>query len=81
MTVDVILPCLNEAPALPWILDRMPTGFRPIIVGAAVQRVAFHHTRWRDGRVLVWLGARRGIGRGERSSGLQFDLLAAGSSQ
>ena len=32
MTVDVILPCLNEAPALPWILERMPPGFRPIVV-------------------------------------------------
>jgi glycosyltransferase involved in cell wall biosynthesis len=30
--VDVILPCLNEALALPWILDRMPDGFRPIVV-------------------------------------------------
>ncbi|HEX4832805.1 MAG TPA: glycosyltransferase family 2 protein [Trebonia sp.] len=32
MTVDVILPCLNEASALPWILDKMPAGFRPIVV-------------------------------------------------
>ena len=32
MIVDVILPCLNEAPALPWILDRMPAGFRPIVI-------------------------------------------------
>src|SRR5271154_7058535 len=32
MIVDVILPCLNEAPALPWILDRLPDGFRPIVV-------------------------------------------------
>ena len=32
MAVDVILPCLNEAPALPWILERMPAGFRPIVV-------------------------------------------------
>jgi glycosyltransferase involved in cell wall biosynthesis len=30
--VDVILPCLNEAPALPWILEKMPAGFRPIVV-------------------------------------------------
>jgi glycosyltransferase involved in cell wall biosynthesis len=30
--VDVILPCLNEASALPWMLDRMPDGFRPIVV-------------------------------------------------
>ena len=44
--------------------------------GARVS-VAFHRTRWSDGRVLVWLGARRAVGRGERSSGLQFDLLAA----
>ena len=32
MTVDVILPCLNEAPALPWVLGRMPAGFRAIVV-------------------------------------------------
>jgi hypothetical protein len=30
--VDVIFPCLNEASALPWIFDRMPAGFRPIVV-------------------------------------------------
>ncbi|AEV85600.1 glycosyl hydrolase [Actinoplanes sp. SE50] len=28
---DVVLPCLNEAPALPWLLDRMPPGFRAIV--------------------------------------------------
>ena len=32
MIADVIFPCLNEAPALPWILGRMPAGFRPIVV-------------------------------------------------
>ena len=32
MTVDVILPCLNEASALPWVLGRMPAGFRAIVV-------------------------------------------------
>jgi glycosyltransferase involved in cell wall biosynthesis len=32
VNVDVILPCLNEAQALPWMLDRMPAGFRPIVV-------------------------------------------------
>lgn len=30
--VDVILPCLNESAALPWVLGRMPVGFRPIVV-------------------------------------------------
>ena len=29
---DVILPVLNEAAALPWVLDRMPSGFEPIVV-------------------------------------------------
>ncbi|MEV4347146.1 glycosyltransferase family 2 protein [Actinoplanes sp. NPDC049596] len=28
---DVVLPCLNEAAALPWLLSRMPAGFRPIL--------------------------------------------------
>jgi glycosyltransferase involved in cell wall biosynthesis len=29
---DVILPVLNEAAALPWVLTRMPAGYRPIVV-------------------------------------------------
>jgi hypothetical protein len=37
--------------------------------------VSFNRTRWRDGRVVVWLSAYRGVGRGEGSSGLGFDLL------
>ena len=30
--VDVILPVLDERAALPWVLERMPAGFRPIVV-------------------------------------------------
>src|ERR1043166_8308510 len=30
--VDVVLPVLNEAVPLPWVLDRLPEGFRPIVV-------------------------------------------------
>jgi len=37
--------------------------------------VAYNRTRWRDGRVAVWLSAHRGTGRGEGSSGLAFDIL------
>lgn len=37
--------------------------------------LAYNRTRWRDGRVAVWLSASRGEGRGEGSSGLAFDLL------
>lgn len=29
---DVVLPVLNEAQALPWVLSRMPAGFAPIVV-------------------------------------------------
>jgi glycosyltransferase involved in cell wall biosynthesis len=31
VAVDVVLPCLDEARALPWILRRMPEGYRPIV--------------------------------------------------
>jgi glycosyltransferase involved in cell wall biosynthesis len=30
--VDVVLPCLNEAGALPWLLGRLPEGYRAIVV-------------------------------------------------
>jgi glycosyltransferase involved in cell wall biosynthesis len=31
MEIDVVLPCLNEAGALPWVLSRMPNGYRAIV--------------------------------------------------
>jgi glycosyltransferase involved in cell wall biosynthesis len=31
VSVDVVLPCLNEAQALPWVLARMPAGYRAIV--------------------------------------------------
>lgn len=30
--VDVVLPVLDEADALPWVLSRLPAGFRAIVV-------------------------------------------------
>jgi glycosyltransferase involved in cell wall biosynthesis len=30
--VDVVLPVLDEAQALPWVLARIPPGYRPIVV-------------------------------------------------
>src|SRR5205823_7333462 len=30
--VEVILPVLDEAAALPWVLDRFPGGFHPLVV-------------------------------------------------
>ncbi|MEU1096424.1 glycosyltransferase, partial [Streptomyces sp. NPDC005877] len=31
-TVDVVLPCLDEAEALPWVLARIPEGWRAVVV-------------------------------------------------
>jgi hypothetical protein len=39
--------------------------------------VAFNRARWYDGRPVVWLGARRSSGRGEASSGLDWDRLVS----
>jgi len=30
--VDVVFPCLNEEGALPWVLGRLPDGYRAIVV-------------------------------------------------
>jgi glycosyltransferase involved in cell wall biosynthesis len=32
VSVDLILPCLNEAAALPWVLGRLPAGVRAVVV-------------------------------------------------
>jgi glycosyltransferase involved in cell wall biosynthesis len=31
VVIDVVLPCLNEAAALPWVLSRLPSGYRAIV--------------------------------------------------
>jgi dTDP-L-rhamnose 4-epimerase len=31
-TADIVLPCLDEAAALPWVLGRVPPGWRAIVV-------------------------------------------------
>ncbi|WP_205718498.1 glycosyltransferase family 2 protein [Actinomadura sp. WMMA1423] len=58
--IDVVLPCLNEAEALPWVLTRMPEGFRALVVDNASTdgsaRVAAAH----GARVVP--AAQRGFG-------------------
>ena len=58
--VDVILPCLNEAEALGWVLARMPSGVRPIVVdnGSTDSSVAIAH----DHGAQVVHALRRGYG-------------------
>ena len=38
---------------------------------------SFQFTHWIDGSSHLWVGRRKGVGRGEGFSGLQFDILEA----
>jgi hypothetical protein len=42
--------------------------------GARVRR-CYQSARWLDGRLIVWAGHRKNVGRGEGSSGLAFDSI------
>jgi hypothetical protein len=42
--------------------------------GARVTR-SYQWTRWTDGSSHLWIGRRKGVGRGESSSNLRFDAL------
>jgi len=37
--------------------------------------LSYQLTRWIDGSSHLWVGRRKGVGRGEGSGGLQFDSL------
>ena len=43
-------------------------------VGTVIE-TKWQRCRWKDGRVITWLGHQRKTGRGEGSSGLAFDTL------
>jgi hypothetical protein len=61
---------------------RTPDGDDPLFIhdeevpreGARITR-SYQYARWTDGRTFVWMARRKGAGRGEGSSGLQFDVL------
>jgi glycosyltransferase involved in cell wall biosynthesis len=58
--VDVVLPVLNEAGALPWVLGRMPPGYRAIVVdNGSTDRSA---DVARSGGATVVTEPRRGFG-------------------
>lgn len=58
--VDIVLPCLDEAQALPWVLARIPPSARAIVVDNG----SIDGSAWiaRDGGALVVECARRGYG-------------------
>ena len=68
--VDVVFPCLNEEGALPWILGRLPEGYRAIVVdNGSTDRSA---EIAREHGALVVTEPRRGFG-----SAAHAGLLAA----
>lgn len=58
--MDVVLPVLNEADALPWVLDRMPAGYCPIVVDNGSTDGSATIARNAGARVVV--EPRRGFG-------------------
>jgi len=68
--VDIVLPCLNEARALPWILSRLPAGYRAIVVDNGSTDDSAEVARSLG--ALVVTEARRGFG-----SAAHAGLLAA----
>ena len=69
-TVDIVFPCLNEEAALPWLLGRLPEGYRAIVVdNGSTDRSA---EVARDHGALVVTELRRGFG-----SAAHAGLLAA----
>jgi len=61
---------LDTTPSTPFFLHEEEVPRAGAIVSQAYQR-----TRWTNGRVVVWLGASKQVGRGEGASGLAFDRL------
>ena len=61
---------LDVAPKEPYFLHEEEVPRAGIRVTEAFQR-----TRWTNGEVYVWVGTRKQVGRGERSSGLAFDTI------
>lgn len=58
--IDLVLPVLNEEEALPWVLSRIPSGVRPIVVDngstdASVQTALAHNA-------MVIVEPQRGFG-------------------
>ena len=58
--VDVILPVLDEVAALPGVLDRIPDGFRPLVVDNGSRDGSGSVARSLGARVVV--EPRRGFG-------------------
>ena len=70
IAVDVVFPCLNEEKALPWVLGRLPEGYRAIVVDNGSTDRSAEVARAHGATVVTEL--RRGFG-----SAAHAGLLAA----
>jgi hypothetical protein len=59
---------LDDQPRQPFFIHEEEVLRAGVIVSRAFQRA-----RWWDGRIYTWLGRRKQTGRGQGSSGLEFD--------
>lgn len=66
----ILRPGLDEEPPQPYFINEEEVQKAGEIVTRTYQR-----TRWWDGRIYTWLGRRKRIGRGQGSSGLEFDRI------
>jgi hypothetical protein len=73
--VDVILPCWNKAPALPWVLEKMPQGFRPVVADNGSTDGSGEIAEWPGATVVAGpavlgqaQGARGEAGRAQRET-------------
>ena len=66
----ILRPGLDEIPKKPLFIheEEVPRA------GAIVTRT-YQRARWWDGRIYTWLGRRKQTGRGQGSSGLEFDRI------
>jgi glycosyltransferase involved in cell wall biosynthesis len=60
IVVDIVLPCLDEASALPWVLDRIPADARAIVVDNGSQDGSAHVAAQHGATVVEC--AQRGYG-------------------
>jgi hypothetical protein len=66
----ILRPGLEEEPPQPYFINEEEAAGTGAIVTRSYQR-----TRWWDGKIYTWLGRRKQTGRGQGSSGLEFDRI------